>query len=297
MMDFSTLGTSSLNVSRIALGGMSFPSTAEGEKIIQTALEGGINFFDTADLYDKGENERIIGKALASVRQEVFIATKVGNRWREDGSGWDWVPRKEHIMTAAEASLQRLGTDYIDLYQLHGGTIEDPLEEVIEAFELLQSQGKIRAYGISSIRPNTIRKWTDLSRGVSCMSQYSLLDRRPEAFVLGHLKQAGHGILVRGALAKGLLAGKPPQSYLDHSADQVANVQAEMLKQVSKEDLSGLALAYCLHSPAVTSVVLGASTPAQISGTLAAWQRVKAMDLDFSQLAHAVPFYDYTQHR
>jgi aryl-alcohol dehydrogenase-like predicted oxidoreductase len=297
MIDFSTLGTSSMNVSRIALGGMSFPSAAEGDKIIQTALEGGINLFDTADLYDRGENERIVGKALAPVRQQVFIATKVGNRWRADGSGWDWVPRKAYIMTAVEASLQRLGTDYIDLYQLHGGTIEDPLEEVIEAFELLKAQGKIRAYGISSIRPNTIRKWTALSQGTSCMSQYSLLDRRPEAFILGHLQQAGRGVLVRGALAKGLLAGRPPQSYLDHSADQVATVQTEMLKQVSKQDLPGLALAYCLNSSTVTSVVLGASKPEQISDSLAAWQRVKAMDIDFHQLAKVVPFYDYTQHR
>lgn len=276
---------------------MSFPAPAEGVKIIQTALEGGINFFDTADLYDQGENERIVGKALAARRQEVIIATKVGNRWRADGSGWDWVPRKAYIMTAVEDSLQRLGTDYIDLYQLHGGTIEDPLEEVIEAFELLKSQGKIRAYGISSIRPNTIRKWTALSQGASCMLQYSLLDRRPEAFVLGHLQQAGHGILVRGALAKGLLAGRPPQSYLDHSAAQVANVQAEMLKQVSEEDLSGLALAYCLNSSAVTSVVLGASQPHQISDALAAWHRVKTMDINFQQLAQSIPFYDYTQHR
>ena len=286
-----------MNVSRIALGGMSFPSVLEGEKIIQTALAGGINFFDTADLYDQGENERIVGKALAAVRQEVFIATKVGNRWRADGSGWDWVPRKAYIMTAVEASLQRLGTDYIDLYQLHGGTIEDPLEEVIEAFELLKAQGKIRAYGISSIRPNTIRKWTALSQGASCMSQYSLLDRRPEEFVLDHLQQAGHGVLVRGALAKGLLAGRPAQPYLDHSADQVAGVQAEMRKQVNKEDLPGLALAYCLNSPAVTSIVLGASKAHQISDALAAWQRVKAMDINFQQLTEAVPSYNYTQHR
>lgn len=297
MMDFSLLGSSTLNISRIALGGMSFPSVEMGQKIIQTALEGGINLFDTADLYDKGDNERIVGKALATIRQEVFIATKVGNRWRADGSGWDWVPRKAYIMTAVEASLERLGTDYIDLYQLHGGTIEDPLEEVVEAFELLKAQGKIRAYGISSIRPNTIRKWTALSQGVSCMSQYSLLDRRPEEFVLEHLQQAGHGVLVRGALAKGLLAGRPAQSYLDHSADQVANVQAEMLKQVNKEDLPGLALAYCLRSPAVASVVLGASQPDQISSALAAWQRVNAQDINFPQLAEAVPFYDYTQHR
>ncbi len=108
-------------------------------EIIEAALEAGINYFDTADLYDFGTNERIVGQALKSVRDQVVIATKVGNRWSESKDGWSWDPSKAYIKEAVKQSLKRLGTDYIDLYQLHGGTIEDPIDETIEAFEELVS--------------------------------------------------------------------------------------------------------------------------------------------------------------
>jgi aryl-alcohol dehydrogenase-like predicted oxidoreductase len=161
----------------------------------------GINYFDTADIYDQGENEITVGRALRDSRSKLFIATKVGNQPRPDGTGWDWNPHKEHILGAAEASLKRLQTDYIDLYQLHGGTLDDPIDETIEAFELLKEQGKIRAYGISSIRPNVIREYVARSNMVSVMMQYSLLDRRPEESCLELLREIGIGVLVRGAVA------------------------------------------------------------------------------------------------
>ena len=91
-------------------------------------------FFDTADLYDKGVNEEIVGEVLKEKRQDVIIATKVGNQWRDDGSGWEWNPTKSYIKSAVHQSLRRLQTDYIDLYQLHGGTIDDPMDETIQAF-------------------------------------------------------------------------------------------------------------------------------------------------------------------
>ena len=114
-----------------------------------------LNYFDTADLYNDGENEQIIGSLLKSNRSKIVLATKVGNVRQADGST-KWDASKHHILMAVEASLKRLQTDYIDLYQLHGGMIEDNIDETIEAFELLKSQGKIRFYGISSIRPNVI---------------------------------------------------------------------------------------------------------------------------------------------
>src|SRR5699024_9940956 len=136
--------------------------------------------FDTADLYDYGVNEKIVGKTLQSVRDEVIIATKVGNRFTEGVEGWSWDPSKKYIKEAVKNSLSRLQTDYIDLYQLHGGTIEDPIDETIEAFEELKSEGYIREYGISSIRPNVINEFLKQSSIQSVMMQYSLLDRRPE---------------------------------------------------------------------------------------------------------------------
>lgn len=205
-MKYRRIGKTSLKVSEISFGCMSLDVTSkDSESLLRSAVDHGINFFDTADLYDKGENERVVGKALQSVRNQVIIATKVGNQWREDGSGWDWNPTKTYILKAVEDSLRRLNTDYIDLYQLHGGTIEDPIDETIEAFELLKEQGKIRAYGISSIRPNVIREWVSKSNMSSVMMQYSLLDRRPEEAMLELLGTHDISVITRGTLAKGLL--------------------------------------------------------------------------------------------
>src|SRR5215216_5035972 len=210
-MQYYQLGKSSLQVSRIGFGCMSLKKDgASAEKILQHALELGINYFDTADLYDKGENEVILAKALKEKRNNIVLATKAGNVWRKDGTGWDWNPKKEYILGAVEGSLKRLQTDYIDLYQLHGGTIDDPIDETIEAFELLKQQGKIRHYGISSIRPNVIREYVKRSNIVSVMMQYSLLDRRPEETCLPLLQQHGIAVVTRGSVAQGLLVDKPP---------------------------------------------------------------------------------------
>src|SRR5205085_8886475 len=133
------------NISRIAFGAMSLKMGEQANiELLQLALASGINFIDTADLYDKGLNEVVIGKALKGKRDKVILATKVGNQWRADGSGWDWNPRKEYILASIDKSLERLQTDHVDLYQLHGGTIEDPIDDVIETFEFLKQKGKIR---------------------------------------------------------------------------------------------------------------------------------------------------------
>src|SRR5687768_422370 len=115
-MEYGQLGQSTLKVSRIGFGAMSLGKTddAEAGKLISGALDKGINYFDTSDLYDKGDNEKLLGRYLSKRRKEVVIATKVGNQWKSDGSGWDWNPRKEYILRAVDQSLARLGTDYID---------------------------------------------------------------------------------------------------------------------------------------------------------------------------------------
>ena len=219
-MEYRILGHSGLKVSAIGLGCMSLKSTSEQEAIavIHRALALGINLVDTADLYERGLNEALVGKALLGKRDQVVLATKVGNQARADGSGWDWNPRKAYILTAVEDSLRRLRTDRLDLYQLHGGTIEDPIDETIDAFETLKSQGKILHYGISSIRPNVIREYVLRSNVTSVMLQYSLADRRPEEAVLDLLLASGVGVLVRGALAQGMLVSKPGRDYLGHEA-------------------------------------------------------------------------------
>ncbi|RYG04027.1 MAG: aldo/keto reductase, partial [Chitinophagaceae bacterium] len=216
-MKYRKLGKSTLEVSEISFGCMSLGDDQRlNQDLIAHAVEGGINLFDTADVYDQGKNEEEVGKALKAVRKKICIATKVGNQWKPDGRGFDWNPNKDHIIKEVENSLRRLQTDYIDLYQLHGGTIDDPIDETIEAFEQLKKEGKILFYGISSIRPNVIREYIKRSSIVSVMMQYSLLDRRPEEACFPILQNAGIGVLVRGSIAKGLLAGKVADQFLNY---------------------------------------------------------------------------------
>ncbi|GAB3815736.1 hypothetical protein GCM10028895_10220 [Pontibacter rugosus] len=118
-MKYNLLGKSDLKLSEVSFGCMSLGADQTANaKLLHSALDEGINFFDTADLYDKGENEVMVGKAFCGMREQVVISTKVGNQWRSDGSGWDWNPSKSYILSAVDASLKRLRTDYIDLYQL-----------------------------------------------------------------------------------------------------------------------------------------------------------------------------------
>jgi aryl-alcohol dehydrogenase-like predicted oxidoreductase len=298
-MHYTTLGSSDLKVSRIGFGCMSLGDDHKTNKqLLQKAFALGINFFDTADLYQKGDNEVCVGEALHHIRDQVIIATKVGNEWNMDGSSWRWNPKKEYILKAVNHSLKRLQTDYIDLYQLHGGTIDDPIEETIEAFELLKASGKIRQYGISSIRPNVIREYVKRSKIASVMMQYSLLDRRPEEEMLELLHRQQIGVLARGTLAKGLLAGKSPESYLNHKADDVAKA-ANAVGQLANDQRSAsqMAIQYVLHHPAIASAIVGIRTESQLKEASATLDVHAATEEDIKNLAAAVPMYKYEQHR
>lgn len=265
------LGNSDLWVTELGLGCMSIGVKEKAAReIIEAALEEGINYFDTADLYDFGENEKIVGTALKEVRDKVIIATKVGNRWKPDKSGWSWDPSKSYIKEAVKQSLKRLGTDYIDLYQLHGGTIEDRIDDVIEAFEELKAEGLIRYYGISSIRPNVIREYVKKSYLVSVMMQYSILDRRAEEEALPFLDEHGVSAVTRGPLAKGLLTDKmlkkvSQKGYQDYSQEELLHVLPALKDKLAGDrSFTEIALQYNLAHPAVASVIAGASSPEQV---------------------------------
>jgi aryl-alcohol dehydrogenase-like predicted oxidoreductase len=297
-MEYTFLGKSDLRISRIAMGCMSLgDDQAQIGKILHRAIEGGINFFDTADLYDKGRNEERIGAALKEKRKDVIIASKVGNQWRPDGSGWDWNPSKAYILQSVEGSLKRLQTDYIDLYQLHGGTIEDPIDETIEAFETLKQQGKIRWYGISSIRPNVIREYIKRSNIVSVMMQYSLLDRRPEEESLNLLQQAGICVLARGSVASGLLVNKPAKSYLNYNAGEVQKA-ADAIKAVSVgREPAQTAIQFVLQHPAMAAAVIGIRTIEQLEEALETATTKKMVDEEYASLKKSIPLNQYEQHR
>ena len=298
-MEYRKLGKSGLKVSGIGFGCMSLGKELEPAVwLIHRAIDSGINFFDTANLYDKGLNETIVGKALKEKRNDVILATKVGNQWRSDGSGWDWNPRKDYILAEVEESLRRLGTDHIELYQLHGGTINDPIDETIEAFELLVQQGKIRYYGISSIRPNVIREWVKRSSITSVMTQYSLLDRRPEESTLELLHQNNIGVLTRGSLAQGLLINKPPKPYLNFEEEEVQRA-AELIRKYSTENRGATqtSLQYVLNHPAVTSVVVGIRTPEQLKEAVKVFDVPLITGNEVQNIKHTLPANRYEDHR
>ena len=296
-MDYKILGKSSLTISRIGFGCMSLkPGQAGIQNLIDQAIAAGINYFDTADLYDKGLNKSMIGKALGAKRSQVIIATKVGNQWRSDGSGWDWNPTKRYILQAVEKSLMRLQTDYIDLYQLHGGTINDPIDETIEAFELLQKQGKIRFYGISSIRPNVIREFVKRSNIVSVMMQYNILDRRPEETCFSMLQQNDIGVLARGAVASGLLVNKPAKNYLDFSDAEVL-AASNLVKSVAGETAAAqTSIRYVLSKQAVTSAVVGMRNLHQLNEAIESITKQLEVK-DVERLENLIESKTYIEHR
>jgi len=296
-MKYRLLTQSQIKLSEIALGCMSLrPEKANLKSVIEAAISGGINFLDTADLYDQGWNEKAVGETVKSVRSRLILASKVGNEWRADGSGWDWNPRKSYILKAVEKSLSRLQTDYIDLYQLHGGTIEDPWDETLEAFELLKEQGKIRAFGISSIRPNVIREVLSKSKPATIMMQYNPLDRRPEENAFPVLGNTSSKVLVRGTFVKGLLIDKAAKPFLNFEAKQVNDFQAF----ANAQDFSpeAILIRFGLAQSVVASLVIGASSVAQIEKMLAGYELSQTIsEAVLNQFKQKFPVHHYDSHR
>lgn len=275
------LGSSNLYISEISLGGMSLSTDKQkAAAIVDMALDAGINYIDTADLYDFGANEQIIGSILGKRRQDVIVATKVGNRWTEGVEGWHWDASPAYIQEAVYKSLKRLGTDYIDVYQLHGGTIEDDWDGIMDTFENLKKEGVIREYGISSIRPNVLKRFLPASAAKSVMMQYSALDRRPEEW-LDFIAGEGASVVTRGTVAKGLLTNtwkerlQRVDGYQTYTADELTATLTDLANHY--EDLHAFGLAFNLKEHAIASTVIGASSQKQLAQTLTAYEKVNAI--------------------
>jgi len=213
-MERRRLGSQGLEVSAEGLGcmGMSefYGPTDDAEAIatIHSALDLGVDFFDTADMYGPFTNERLVGRALAGRRDDVVLATKFGNERREDG-GWVGINgRPEYVRAACEASLARLGVDHIDLYYQHRVDKTLPIEETVGAMATLVAEGKVRYLGLSEASPATIRRAHAVHPITALQSEYSLWSRDPEEAILPALRELGIGFVAYSPLGRGFLAGR-----------------------------------------------------------------------------------------
>jgi aryl-alcohol dehydrogenase (NADP+) len=300
-MQYVNLGCSGLKVSRICLGTMTYGSSkwrpwvldeSESRQFYQQALESGINFFDTADMYSQGVSEEVTGRALRDFtrREEVVIATKVyfptGEKPNQRGLS------RLHIMQAVEDSLRRLGTDYIDLYQIHRWDYETPIEETLSALHDLVTTGKVRYIGASSMHAWQFAKslyladlhgWT---RFISMQNHYNLIYREEEREMLPLCRDEGIGVIPWSPLARGFLAGnrKPGamgdtqraktddyahQLYYRESDFEVAARVTEVAK-VRNVTPAQVALAWMLQQPGITAPILGFSRMHHLKEAVAA---------------------------
>ncbi len=298
-MRYKRLGTSGLKVSVIGLGGNTFgryvdaPGTA---RIIHRAIELGINFFDTADVYSIGVSEDHVGKALADRRDKGLIASKVAMKMGE-GPNEQGLSRG-HIIAGVEASLRRLGTDYLDLLQVHSWDPETPIEETMRALDDLVRAGKVRYLGCSNFTAWQLTQslWVSDKRGyapfVSVQPRYSLLDRRIEAELVPACRAFGIGIVPYSPLAGGILTGKyrggaRPEGargtdqegagFFDRQLagkDEAAVERLAGWAEARGKTLGDLAIAWLASQPEVSTVIAGVTSPGQVetNASAAEWQ-------------------------
>jgi aryl-alcohol dehydrogenase-like predicted oxidoreductase len=309
-MKYRRLGNTGLFVSELCFGAMTFGGRGfwsaigklgedDADRLVFRALDEGVNFFDTADVYSEGESERLLGQALGRQRKHIVLATKVRGR---SGPGPNDVGlSRGHIMASIDASLQRLGTDYIDLYQIHGFDALTPFEETLRALDDIVRMGKVRYIGCSNLAAWQLMKALGISdrngwsKFVSLQAYYTIAGRDIEREIAPLLQDQGLGLMVWSPLAGGFLSGKFSR---DGAAPEGTRRAAFDFPPVDKERAFGIldvmrdiatakrvsvprvALAWLLTKPYVTSVIIGAKTMEQLDDNLGAVE----VTLDESEL-------------
>ena len=313
-MQYRKFGHTGLTVSRLCLGTMTFGLQTEEDvshRILDTAADAGVNFIDTANVYPlgggesiAGRTEEIVGRWLKGKRDRFILATKAVGKMGP--SAWDQGASRKHLLDAVDASLRRLGTDYVDLYQLHSDDANTPLDETLEALDVIVRSGKVRYIGVSNFlayrlaralgRADVLR----VSRFVSVQPRYNLLFRQIERELLPLAAEEQLAVMPYNPLAGGLLTGKHRMDAAPAAGrftDVVGKAGAmyqerywhkrefetiEKLKAIAAptgESLTRVSVAWVLANPLITSAIIGASRAEQLSDTLAASELVLDADV------------------
>jgi aryl-alcohol dehydrogenase-like predicted oxidoreductase len=304
-MEYRRLGSSGLNVSVLTLGTMGFGTSGGFERVgavdldgakeqVAMCLDAGVNLFDTADMYSRGGSEEVLGQAIGDKRDDVLLATKV--RFPMSDGPNDAGLSRHHIIRSCEASLRRLGTDWIDLYQLHERDGVTPPEETLEALDLLVRQGKVRYIGVSNFAAWQVVKYLGVAERdrlpafVSQQIHYSLLSRDAEYELIPMSIDEGLGNLIWSPLAGGMLTGKYRRgdesaegaaryAKLDenteppvHDPEELFDVVDVILEVAGRHDVSAaqVSIAYLLGKPGVSSLVIAGRTSEQLADNIAA---------------------------
>ncbi len=327
-MQYTKLGATGLSVSRLCLGTMTFGLQTDeptSHAILDTAAAAGVTFLDCANVYPlggdlstAGRTEEVLGRWLQGKRHQYIVATKAVGKMGE--SAWDQGSSRKHILDAMDASLRRLGTDYVDLYQLHSDDPTTPLDETIDALDTIVQSGKARYIGISNFLAYRLARAlgrADLrgkTRFVSMQPRYSLLFREIERELLPLAREEGLGVIPYNPLAGGLLTGKyrPGQApvpgtrftmgtagarYQERYWREAEFAKVEELRKLVSEaghSLTTVAIAWVLANPVVTAPIIGASKPEQLADTLAAaeFKLDPALKQKLDDLTHEFRFGD-----
>ncbi len=282
-METTRLGASDLDVSRVGLGCNNFGGRLDRDAtaaVVAAALDSGVTFFDTADTYGSGDSERFIGEALGDRRAEVVIATKFGQNASVPGPGGS----RDHLRRAIDLSLERLGTDVVDLYYYHRPDGVTPLAETLGAMRELVDDGKVRWLGLSNVDVGLLDEAA--ASGVTVVAvqnRYSLMDRRDEAGVLSRCRELGIGYVPYFPLESGLLTGKyrrgmpaPKGTRLEGRAESLSDERFEQVETLESfaadrgRSLLELAIGGLASLPGIASVIAGATSPDQVRANAAA---------------------------
>lgn len=271
-----------------AIGGDQWGPTEDQESlnVIDRALELGVNFFDSADVYGGGHSEELLGQSMNGRRDQFIVATKIGWKDFSDQRGCSAYDTPEKLIAGVESNLRRLGTDYIDIIQYHVDFREPSMEAVVEGFQKLQADGKVRGYGVSTSDFAYLQVFNKDNQTSTLQIDYSILHRMPENEIFPYCQDHDIGILVRGPLAMGILAGKftaeskfPEDDFRQrwHENPEEYQVFLQDLKKVERlrplaqeRTMAQLALQFAITDPAVTCVIPGAKTVKQLEENIAA---------------------------